>query len=246
MPQRITEDDVEISIRNLRFSVGRGNASCTNLFPIDGGERLCLTQESKGSASIGSIHGRDNFSDKYDEILAAMKERVNSKVFPLIRDKVLVSIARNFPFNTLFDEDNCTTPSQSYSIEGRVFGLETDEMLVLQNNGIDDLKVTSNGSFTFSTALGDGANYRVSVKEATLGQNRICEVEEGEGLLDGANVTNVEIICIDQRLRGARGGNVHIAARSLMDQLNAGGLTLLDSWAMEKLKIVLFQFKSPA
>ena len=64
--------------------------------------------------------------------------------------------------------------------------------------GLMILDISSNGDFAFPLELGDGANYRVTVKEGTLKQNRVCEVEQGEGLLSGAGVTNVEIACAGQ------------------------------------------------
>jgi len=52
-------------------------------------------------------------------------------------------------------------PSDSYLVGGTVSGLEGT--LVLQNNGGDDLIITENGGFTFSSPLPDGAEYCVTV-----------------------------------------------------------------------------------
>src|SRR6202008_1058657 len=50
----------------------------------------------------------------------------------------------------------------SYSVGGTVTGLSGT--LVLQDNGGDDLTITSDGSFTFDTAIDDGGTYGVTVQ----------------------------------------------------------------------------------
>ena len=67
--------------------------------------------------------------------------------------------------------------------------------MVLQNNGGDDLSVASNGPFTFSTPLADGAAYNVTVKTSPSGQT--CTVSSASGTVASANVTNVAVACSD-------------------------------------------------
>ena len=57
---------------------------------------------------------------------------------------------------------SCTTVTQNYSVSGSVSGL-SGTGLVLQNNGADNLSITTNGSFTFVTALTDGIGYNVTI-----------------------------------------------------------------------------------
>ena len=64
---------------------------------------------------------------------------------------------------------------------------------MLQDNGGDDLSVSGNGSFTFGTAVADGAAYAVTVKANPSGQS--CTVSGGSGTVASANVTNVAVSC---------------------------------------------------
>jgi uncharacterized repeat protein (TIGR03803 family) len=66
--------------------------------------------------------------------------------------------------------------------------------LTLQDNGGDDLVVTANGSFTFSTALDTGASYAVTVLTQPSGQT--CTVANGSGTVADSNITNVAVTCV--------------------------------------------------
>ena len=88
----------------------------------------------------------------------------------------------------------CTeNPAPTYSVGGAVSGL--NGTVVLQNNSGDDLSVSSNGNFTFSTKLADGANYQVSIK--TNPAHQTCSVNNGSGVVNSANISNVEVVCTD-------------------------------------------------
>jgi len=79
----------------------------------------------------------------------------------------------------------------TYSIGGTVSGLSGT--LVLQNNGGDNLSLTTNGSFTFSTAIAQNATYGVTVLTQPVGQT--CTVSNGSGTVNASNVTSVGISC---------------------------------------------------
>lgn len=79
-----------------------------------------------------------------------------------------------------------------YTIGGNVSGLVGGQTLVLQNNGGDNL-TTSNGTFTFATALPTGAKYAVTVQSKPLQTN--CTVANGSGTVVTANVTDVSVTC---------------------------------------------------
>jgi len=79
----------------------------------------------------------------------------------------------------------------TYTVGGTVTGLSGT--LLLQNNGGDDLTITSDGPFTFSTALKDGSGYNVTVAAQPTGQ--ICTVANGSGTISGADVTNITVTC---------------------------------------------------
>ena len=80
----------------------------------------------------------------------------------------------------------------TYTIGGSISGL--NGTVVLQNNAGDNLSTSSNGSFTFATALNDSSNYVVSVLTQPSGQT--CSVTSGSGAISGANVTNVAVNCL--------------------------------------------------
>ena len=83
------------------------------------------------------------------------------------------------------------TTGGSYSVGGSVSGLSGTA--VLQDNGADNLSVSANGSFTFATAVAQGAAYNVTV--ATNPSGQVCSVANGSGVMGSANVTNVSVSC---------------------------------------------------
>jgi len=87
----------------------------------------------------------------------------------------------------------CTT--NSFSIGVTVSGL-AGTGLVLRNNGGDDLPVSGNGSFTFSTQILSGAGYAVTVLTQPTGPNQACTVSNGSGTVGASNV-NVGISCLN-------------------------------------------------
>jgi photosystem II stability/assembly factor-like uncharacterized protein len=94
-------------------------------------------------------------------------------------------------------EVNCTTGA-SFGVGGTVSGL-TGSGLVLQNNGGDNLAIPGDGSFTFTTALADGANYNVTVLTQPHLPTQTCAVSNDSGTVSGAPVTNIQIACITDR-----------------------------------------------
>jgi hypothetical protein len=81
----------------------------------------------------------------------------------------------------------------THTVGGTLSGLSGT--VVLTNSGVDDLTLTQDGSFTFATAVAEGATYDVAVKTQPSGQT--CTVASGSGTVGTANVTNVEVTCTD-------------------------------------------------
>jgi len=81
-----------------------------------------------------------------------------------------------------------------FSVSGTVSGL-AGTGLVLQNNGEDDLAIDSDGSFTFANTLTNGSNYNVEVTEYPLDPLQSCWVANGNGTINGADVTDVTVEC---------------------------------------------------
>ena len=77
-------------------------------------------------------------------------------------------------------------------IGGNLSGLSSGNV-VLQNNGGNNLSLSANGSFAFTTALTSGTAYSVTILTQPAGQT--CSVSNGSGTIGSANVTNVSVSC---------------------------------------------------
>jgi len=86
----------------------------------------------------------------------------------------------------------CTT--SQYTVGGSLGGL-IGSGLVLQDNGGNDLALTSNGSFVFSTAVASGSSYAVTIETQPTNPAQTCVLSGGDGTIGGANVSNVVATC---------------------------------------------------
>jgi hypothetical protein len=108
----------------------------------------------------------------------------------------------------------CTT--NTFTIGGALSGL--NGTVVLQNNGANNLSLTANGNFTFTTAVNSGGAYNVTVLTQPNGQT--CAVTNGSGNA-AANVTNVTVNCTNHTV--TIGGTVTgLTAGTLLLQNNLG------------------------
>ncbi|MGE0114222.1 MAG: Ig-like domain-containing protein [Steroidobacteraceae bacterium] len=87
-----------------------------------------------------------------------------------------------------------TPPPTPVTIGGAVSGL-AGAGLVLKNNGGNDLSVTANGAFTFSSTVNSGAAYAVTVGTQPTAPAQNCVVASGSGTAPASNVTNVQVTC---------------------------------------------------
>ena len=93
-----------------------------------------------------------------------------------------------------------------FTIGGVVTGLATGSTgLVLQDNAIDNLTITGNGTFTFKIAIANGKAYNVSISTPASSPPQTCTVANPAGTAT-ANVSNVQITCSTGTL--SIGGNV--------------------------------------
>ncbi len=84
-----------------------------------------------------------------------------------------------------------------YTVGGTVSGMVDGSTMVLMNSNGNSLTVTTNGPFTFGTALEDGSSYEVTVLNQPDSPRKICSVSNGSGTIEGGNVTTVEVTCGD-------------------------------------------------
>jgi hypothetical protein len=86
-----------------------------------------------------------------------------------------------------------TCSSSAFLVGGNVNGLVGSGLVLSLNAGAQTLPVSVNGSFNFPAALANGTNYAVTVGTQPAGQS--CSVADGSGVISGANVTNVAVMC---------------------------------------------------
>jgi len=95
-----------------------------------------------------------------------------------------------------------TSPA-TYTGRGTVSGL-MGSGLVLQDNLGNNLSVSTNGSFTFTTAIASGSTFNVTVFSQPSNPAQTCGVTAGaSGTVASANVTSVVVTCIDGVLTGS-------------------------------------------
>lgn len=88
--------------------------------------------------------------------------------------------------------DNPAQPT--YSLGGTVSGLGSGKSLTLRNNGGNDLTLSANAAFAFSTKLANTAPYAVAVSTQPVGQT--CSASNDKGSINGSNVANVMVACV--------------------------------------------------
>lgn len=82
------------------------------------------------------------------------------------------------------------------SVGGTLTGLPDSTSIVLQNNATDDLTLTNDGTFWFSSAVSAGDAYAVTVLTQPVGAS--CSVTSGTGTVDssGTDVSAVVVTCV--------------------------------------------------
>ncbi len=82
----------------------------------------------------------------------------------------------------------------TFAIGGTVNGLGASKTVVLQNNGVDDLTISTNGGFTFTTAVVTSSTYAITIRTEPTGQT--CTLSQASGTAV-ANVSSVALTCQD-------------------------------------------------
>jgi hypothetical protein len=111
-------------------------------------------------------------------------------------------------------------PSTMYTISGAVTGL-SGSGLMLQNNGGNSLPVSAGAtSFAFTTGIATGGNYSVTVSSQPSNPSQICGLTSGSGPVTSANISNIQVTCLNAY---AIGGTVSgLSGTGLMLQDNGG------------------------
>ena len=82
--------------------------------------------------------------------------------------------------------------ADTYTVGGTLSGL-TAGSIVLQDNHANDLTLSANGTFMFTTPLAQGTTYDVTVSTQPAGQ--VCTLSGASGTVGAGNVTTVDVIC---------------------------------------------------
>ena len=87
----------------------------------------------------------------------------------------------------------CTT--NTYTVGGTLSGLAATESVVLQDNAANNLTVSANGAFTFTTPISSASPYAVTVLTNPASPSQNCVVTAGAGTVTNANITSVVVTC---------------------------------------------------
>ncbi len=90
---------------------------------------------------------------------------------------------------------NCVDENNSFSISGTLSGLDVGQTVTLLNNGADQIRLNSDGTFQFPTKVGNHDPYHVTIDSSTYPFLQQCEVVNGSGTIKNAPVDNVQVNC---------------------------------------------------
>jgi 6-phosphogluconolactonase (cycloisomerase 2 family) len=94
------------------------------------------------------------------------------------------------------------SPPAAYTVSVNASGLGANSV-VLQNNGGDNLTISSDGVARFAGTLANAATYSVAVLTQADSQN--CSVTNGTGTISSSNTTNITVLCKSQYAYVANG-----------------------------------------
>ena len=167
---------LEVSVSGLQQGknvvLSSGQSTATNVFTEN--EALGITTD--GTYSFGSFTSGTSYN------ITVLQQPVNQTCTVTSGESSLsasttVAVA-------------CT--SESYTISGAVVGMLSGQSVTLQNNSGDNLTVSSNTSFSFTTKVASGVTYLVTVLTQPTGQT--CTPNLNSGVVSD-NVSDVSIIC---------------------------------------------------
>lgn len=116
----------------------------------------------------------------------------------------------------------CSAQS-TYTIGGTISGTLSGSGTVLRNNGGDSITIPPGAtSFTFPTALPQGATYNITVFTQPTGPSQVCTISSGSGTVGTSNVTTVGLTCAAQTTYTI-GGTISNLSGSGMVLRNNGG-----------------------
>lgn len=118
------------------------------------------------------------------------------------------------------DSGNAIPAVTNYTIGGSVIGLNGKSDVSILYGGANALDVSQNGGFTLPTQVPNGTSYTVAVGASPTGQS--CGVQNGAGMILGANVTNIYVYCTYNVTNATLSGTYDLASLNInndVDQL---------------------------
>ena len=114
-----------------------------------------------------------------------------------------------------------------YSIGGTISGLAIGNSVTLINNGVDNILISSNGSFNFPTKLSDNSTYLIMVFVQPTTPNQQCIATNNTGSITGDDITDVIITCeIIQYSVGGTVSGLAIGNQVVIQNNNGDDLTI--------------------
>ncbi len=131
-----------------------------------------------------------------------------------------------------------TSATGPFTIGGTISGLAGSKM-VLQDNGVDTLNISTNGTFTFLSSVPSGGTYAVTVQTQPSNPTQTCTVTAGSGTAT-ADVTGITVACTTNPVTATIGGMITglVANTSVILQDNGGDSLTINANGP-------FQFKTP-
>jgi hypothetical protein len=111
----------------------------------------------------------------------------------------------------------CTT--NSYAIGGTVTGL-VGSGLQLQDNGGDNLSISSNGNFAFATNIASGGSYAISILQNPSSPSQTCALTNGAGVVTNGAISSATISCTT---------NTYAVGGTISGLANGATLTIKDN-----------------
>jgi len=100
----------------------------------------------------------------------------------------------------------CSAGKKTITIGGNVSGLKTGNEILLQNNGVDNIAIRTNGPYSFTARYAPKTGYRVTIAKPPVGQN--CDVSNSTGEVE-KDITDVNIACTNTVEKVSIGGTVN-------------------------------------
>ncbi len=84
-------------------------------------------------------------------------------------------------------------PAPTYTVGGSVTGLGNTPVVLQNNNGAETLSISTNTTYTFTTALTQGTAYNITVLTQPTGYS--CSVSNSTGTVGQQNITTIAVTC---------------------------------------------------